>query len=151
MSKRTVLLKALAAAPSDLTRIVLGMTETAVSTRPAPDEWSISDVLCHLTMVEERYLLRLKIVAAEQRPFLPSIHPDEAAHDLTLSRETYLNQFRQARQETLDFLHTIKAGDWQRSAQHDVWGWVKFRYLVQHLIEHDTAHLNQIIDIQRKL
>ena len=151
MSKREILLKALAATPQDLARIGRSVDETAVSIRPLPDQWSVADVLSHLYRVEERYLARLQRVVEEERPFLPGIYPDETTHDLTLSFAALLDQFTQARTATLTYLHGLKAGEWQRSAIHSEWGEVKFRTLVQHLVEHDTAHLNQLIEINSKL
>lgn len=142
------MLKALAATPGDLERMVRGMDDTAVTHSPMPDHWSIADVLCHLHMVEGHYLARLQQVTTETRPSIPAIHPHPAAHDLTLPAITMLANFRQARQATSTFLQERKAGDWQRTAVHPTWGEVKFRALVQHLVDHDTNHLNQIVEIQ---
>ncbi len=151
MSKRDVLMKALAATPGDLERMVRGLKTTAVTHKPTPDQWSIADVLCHLQMMEERYLPRLEVVVREERPSIPYIHADEASHDLTRPLMTMLADFRLAREQTLDFLRGLKAGDWQRTAVHETWGEVKFRYLIQHLVDHDTDHLNQIVEIQQRL
>ncbi|MCP4358312.1 MAG: DinB family protein [Chloroflexi bacterium] len=75
MSKRNVLLKALAATPGDLERLVRGLEVTAATKHPSSDQRSIADVLCHFHMVEERYLARLELVVKEKRPHLPTIHP----------------------------------------------------------------------------
>ncbi len=143
------MLKALAATPGDLERMVRGISDTAVTHSPTPDHWSIADVLCHLHMVEEHYLDRLQRVTAETRPLIPAIHPHPAAHDLTLPLARVVVNFKQARQTTLTFLQNLKAGDWQRTAVHPAWGEVTFRALVQHLVDHDTSHLNQMIEIQQ--
>lgn len=156
MSKRALLLPALAATPADLERLVRGVMGTAVDTavsqqRPAPEQWSIADVLCHLVLVEGRYLARLQLVVREAAPAIACIQPDPARHDLTQPAMAIAANFRQARQETVAFLQELKAGDWQRTAVHPTWGKVSLRSLVQHLVDHDTAHLNQIIEIQQRM
>jgi len=131
--------------------MVRGVQGTAVSHPLSPNQWSIADVLCHLYSVEERYLARLQVVVAEERPSIPYIHPDAATHDLTQPITVMLANFRQARASTIAFLQELKAGDWQRTAVHENWGQVTLRTLVQHLVDHDTEHLNQIVMIQQNL
>lgn len=157
MSKRDVLLEALAATPGDLERLVTKVDNTLITHRPNSDEWSIADVLCHLALVEELSLARLQLVveneqpkAASDLPSISSIHPDPTAHDLSQPLTTMLAHFQQARQATLAFLQTLKAGDWQRASLHPTRGRMTLRVLVQYLVDHDTAHLNQIVEIKVK-
>lgn len=155
MSKRDVLLEALAATPGDLERLVKKVDNTLITHRPNPDEWSIADVLRHLALVEELSLTRLKLVAENEQPKAASgspsispIYPDPALHDLDQSLTIMLANFRQARQATLAYLQELKAGDWQRTGIHPTRGSMSLRALVQFLVDHDTAHLNQIIEIK---
>jgi len=148
MSKRIVLLQALASMPADL-RLMLKRVDTAAATHsPSPTQWSILQVLAHLLDVEERYLIRLHRVVTEDNPFLPTIHPDDTALPTT-PLLALLNQFEAARTQTLDFLQALSPGSWQRPALHETQGATKFRYLIQMLVDHDTQHLNQIIEIQQ--
>lgn len=155
MSKRDVLLEALAATPGDLERLVKKVDNTLITHRPNSDEWSIADVLCHLALVEELSVTRLKLVVENERPEvasdLPSIspiHPDPTAHDLLQPLTTMLAHFRKARQATIAYLRGLKAGDWQRTGFHPTRGRMTVRALVQYLVDHDTAHLNQIVEIR---
>lgn len=151
MTKRVILLQALAATTKDLARMLPRIDETLLHRRPTSDQWSIADVLNHLIDVEVRYLRRLQGVVQEDHPLLPAILPDETTHDAQARRDELLARFSQARAETLAFLEGISLGDWQRSAVHETWGEIRFRFLVQHLVDHDTEHLNQIIEIQGQL
>jgi uncharacterized damage-inducible protein DinB len=151
MTKRVILLQALAATTKDLARMLPRTDETFLHRRPTSDQWSIADVLNHLIDVEVRYLRRLQGVVQEDHPLLPAILPDETAHDVQARRDELLARFSRARSETLAFLEGISLGDWQRSAVHETWGEIRFRFLVQHLVDHDTEHLNQIIEIQGQL
>jgi len=148
MSKRIVLLQALASMPADLRLMLKRVESAAASHSPSPTQWSIVQVLAHLLDVEGRYLIRLHRVVTEDNPFLPTIHPDNTALPTT-PLPALLNQFEVARTQTLDFLQALSPGSWQRPALHETQGATKFRYLVQMLVDHDTQHLNQIMDIQQ--
>jgi uncharacterized damage-inducible protein DinB len=151
MSKRIVLLQALAATPKDLLLTVGRMPEAAVYQQPTANQWSISMVLHHLVDVEARYLARLQRVVSEDRPSLPVIHPNEAIYQERPPLAELLSQFEQARAATIAFLKELLPGGWQRSAVHETWGETKLRFLVQHLVDHDTQHLNQILETQQQL
>lgn len=151
MSRRDVLLKALAATPNDLRRTVASLPVTVADQRPSTAEWSVADVLGHLIIVERLSLKRLQRVAETERPIIESIHPNEAAHDLTQPVAALLADFEQARAETLSFLHSLKAGQWQRTGVHSSRGKMSLRALVQFLSEHDTVHLNQIVTVRGKV
>ncbi|MCL4263083.1 MAG: DinB family protein [Anaerolineae bacterium] len=150
MSKRQVLLDALAATPADLERLVKGLDSAVLTQRPTSDEWSIADLLCHLALVEKLSLARLKLVVEGERPSISPIYPDPSLHDLNQSLTTMLANFRLARQTTLVYLQGLKAGDWQRTGIHPTRGSMNLRALVQFLVDHDTVHLNQIIETKTK-
>lgn len=163
MSKRIVLLQALASTPKDLGFTLRRLMEksasqpaaadaqSAVYQTPQPGQWSIGIVLHHLIDVEARYLGRLQQVVTEDRPLLAVIHPNEAIYQERPSLAKLLARFEQARAATLAFLKELPPGGWQRPAVHEAWGETKLRFLVQHLVDHDTQHLNQIIEIQQQL
>ena len=151
MTKRTILLDALASMPKDLAFMLRRAEETAVHQRPTPQDWSIADVLAHLTTIEHLYLARLQKIVAEERPFLPTLHPETKPEPDPRSVRELVTAVQGARQQTLTFLHGCKAGDWQRPAVHKTLGETKFRFMVQLLVDHDTEHLNQIIEIQVRL
>lgn len=151
MTKRAVLLDALASMPTDLGFMLRRAEETAVHHRPTLQEWSIADVLVHLATMECLYLARLQKVVAEERPFLPTLYPETRPEPNPRPLGELVTAVHESRQHTLTFLHACKAGDWQRTAVHETLGATKFRFLVQRLVDHDTEHLNQIIEIQARL
>lgn len=151
MTKRIVLLQALASTSNDLALMVRGVDDASSDRRPAGDQWSIADVVNHLVDVEERYRRRLQRVLKEEKPRLPYMHPDEQAHDPQVSLSTLLDRFKEERSKTMTFLKEIGPGDWQRRAVHESKGDVTLRFLVQYLVDHDIQHLNQIVEIQQQL
>ena len=150
MSKRAVLLDALASMPKDLAFMLRRMDETAVHYRPTLNQWSIADVLRHLAIIEPLYLARLQKIVAEERPYLPYLHPETESSPTPSPLAELLTAVRDARHHTLNYLHTLKPGDWQRTAVHETVGPTSLRFMVQRLVEHDTEHLNQMAQIQQQ-
>ncbi len=147
MSKRIVLLQALAATMSNLGRMLEDVDRDMFCRRLSPDGWSMADVLSHLISVEKRYYQRLRRVLVEERPFLPLILPDETKHNLLVTP----SEFAAARQQTLAFLRDVPEAGWACTAVHEIQGEVTFQFLVQYLVDHDSQHLNQIAMIQQQL
>jgi uncharacterized damage-inducible protein DinB len=111
----------------------------------------LADVVCHLTAVERQYLRRLQRVLAEERPFLPAIHPNPTSHKLDTPPSELLMQFEAARAKTLALLQDVVEAGWERTAVHETQGEVTFHFLVQLLADHDNEHLNQFTAIQKQL
>ncbi len=147
MSKRAVLLAALASMPKDLSFMLRRTGETAVRQRPTPEEWSIADVLRHLITIEPLYLARLRRIVGEERPYLPYLHPETRPQPDPTPLPELLNIFSTTRNEMLAYLQSLNAGAWQRNAVHETLGPTKLRYMVQLLVDHDTEHLNQIVGL----
>lgn len=149
MTKRAMLLKALASAPNDLALLLPSADSAAARHRPAPETWSIADVLSHLADVETQYLARLQRVVDEDVPEVPRIGPNEAVHDVATPLPDLLQRFRERRGETMAFLTQLKPGQWQRKAVHPDLGETTLRYLVQYLVDHDTEHLSQLVQLRQ--
>ena len=112
MTRRSELITALESAPRDLTRLLKGIDPATQGNHPG--KWSLSDVVNHLLLVEERYLVRLQRVTLEDNPILPYIRPAPELHNLTIPLENLSVQFSQARTQTLAFLHPLSSGVWAR-------------------------------------
>jgi uncharacterized damage-inducible protein DinB len=151
MTKRIVLLQALASTPKELGLQLRDAVPSNSRQRPAPGKWSISEILNHLVDVEMRYMIRLKRVVNETQPVLPSILPDESAHELDATPTDLILRFERARDSALAFLKQVTAEDWHREALHESQGETNLFYLVQHLADHDTEHLSQMAEARRYL
>jgi uncharacterized damage-inducible protein DinB len=149
MTKRIVLLQALASTAPDLTRILRNLDETTGSWRPNPREWSCYDILVHLVEVERAYQARLKRVLLENEPKVPAIHPGDS-HEISGSLENLVHTFRYAREETLVLLQDISPAGWHRAAIHETKGRMTMRFLVQDLVSHDIEHTNQVVETIQK-
>ncbi|MCP4424693.1 MAG: DinB family protein [Chloroflexi bacterium] len=147
MGMRIVLLQALAATPNELALALERAAESGVGKWPSPEQWSAADVVAHLIDVESQYLKRLQRVVGEERPYLPSIHPNPGASAPTSSATELMESFSQARVGTLGFLQGLTRDDWGRTAVHESWGEMNLHTLVQRLVNHDNEHLSQMATI----
>ncbi|MFL5800247.1 MAG: DinB family protein [Roseiflexaceae bacterium] len=151
MSRRSVLMEALAATPRDLARLLRPVSAAAALVRSAPDQWCIADVVAHLGTNELRHQERLRLIVEQDNPRVPYIHPDEHAHDLTRSLLSLQEEFVGRRAETLAFLGGLSQGDWGRPLVHETRGPSRLREQVQGLVDHDSAHLEQIVALREWL
>ena len=116
--------------------------------RPDQDEWSLTEVICHLRDVEEEvHQPRFVAVLEREDVFLPGVSADEWA----VSRG-YRNQDGQAalvdfllrRQETVEMLKDLTPDTWQRQGTHAYLGRTSLHELLFLLTRHDEIHWEQI-------
>ncbi len=151
MRQADVLLDALASTPADIARAAARCDGEAGRARPAVDQWSAADILNHLVDVERRYQARLRQIAEAERPTLADIGPDEAHHDPHATCQELAVRLRDARQETLVFLRGLPVGGWARRAVHETLGDLRMDQVVRVLVEHDVAHLAQLVETRSRV
>ncbi len=139
----------LRATPAALLTLTRGLTGSTLARRPQKDEWSASEVLCHLRDVEkEVFLPRLQRVLAEDNPLLPDVNAAIWAEERSYQSQaglTALYDFVRSRLQTLSAIEaaTVPA-DWQRRAYHAVYGDMTFAAVVNRIVRHDQMHIRQI-------
>ncbi len=107
--------------------------------------WSRA-VAGHLRDCEERFVQRLRAVAARDEAPIEAFDPDGTDYapspdeDLVL----LLDQFGRLRRQTLDLLWMLDPPDWHRCGRHPYLGAVPLSTLVREIHEHDLAHLWEI-------
>ncbi len=151
MSRRVVLLEALAATPRDVERMLRRMDENSASWRPEKGAWCMLEVAAHLGEVESLYLARLQRVVVEDNPYEQAIVPDIRMHDLGRSLAENVAVFAERRGLTCDFLGTLSQRAWGRPLVHEVVGPTRLRDQVQALVAHDNEHLNQLVSLREAL
>ena len=134
--------------PAVLAFIVRQLDMTRLAERPAPGEWSIVEVLCHMRDVErEVFLPRLQKVLQENNPFLSGQDTDrwaELREYIRQDAQLALKDFTRARLEQLALLENLSSGDWKRSARHAIFGPSRLDELVNISAGHDRLHLQQV-------
>jgi hypothetical protein len=146
MTRRAVLMKALKSMVSDTRRMLQGQDPSPPDGSSDGDSPALTRILSDLIAYERDGLVQLRAVVAEEQPtlfgFVPTAGRPE--REPTSSVGELVERFCQARQETLLFLQELSPGDWQRKAVHASWGPTSLRFLVQHLVEHDTQVLSHL-------
>jgi len=116
--------------------------------RPAADEWSLTEVACHLRDVErEVHQARLEALAAGDDAFLPGVDSDDWARQRNYRAQdgrAALFDFLAARQETIELLTTLPIEIWSRRGQHTFFGPTSTREIVYMAVQHDRNHARQI-------
>lgn len=134
--------------PAVLKSLCADMEPSGLNLRPAPQEWSPTEILCHLRDVEaEVNLPRLRKVLAEKNPFLPGVDSDRWAVERDYFRQdgaSALSQFITHRRQGLDLLQRISQQDWERTARHAIFGPTQLKELVAIMAGHDQLHVRQM-------
>jgi len=121
--------------------------DPALRRRPVTNEWSLTEILCHLRDTElEINLPRLRMLLELEEPFIPARDTDSWA-----IKRDYRNQnasqallaFATARVQTVNLLRGLKS-EWKRKARHAIFGPTDLEELVKFMAEHDKLHIRQI-------
>jgi FMN phosphatase YigB (HAD superfamily) len=141
------LLATLRSTPAALATLTASLPREAWTRIPAPGEWCLTEVICHLRDVErEVHLARIRKVLAEQNPFLAG-----EVTDVWVKERAYIEQdgpqaladFMAVRKEMLGLLDGLQA-EWSRPARHAIFGPTTLQELVGFAAGHDRAHVQQV-------
>jgi hypothetical protein len=143
----------LRATPRVLRDLLAGVTDAEGAWKPAPQRWSILEVLGHLWHVESRgFRGRIERMVKEDNPTLVAYNPEAhaAAGDYggrTLAEA--LDNFTGERNISMDFLETLPARSAERPGIHGELGPLTVRNLLYEWPLHDLGHVRQIAELIR--
>lgn len=141
-------------APARLRRLVRGLSERQLATRPAPGKWSIREIVGHLADTEVVLGGRYRFVAAMDRPPLPGFDQDAFVANLGVAKtptKRLLGDFARMRAVNLGLLDRVGASAWDRVGIHAERGEESLGHLVTMYAGHDRIHLQQIETIRTGL
>jgi hypothetical protein len=147
-------LASMAEAPGRLRRLVRGLTEKQLATRPATGKWSIREIVAHLADTEVVLGSRYRFIAAMDRPPLPGYDQDAFVANLGVSRAKtadLLDDFAMARAVNLGLLERVGEEAWDRVGLHAERGEESLGLLVTMYAGHDRIHLSQVETIRTGL
>jgi hypothetical protein len=123
--------------------------------RPRDDEWSITEVICHLRDVErEVHQVRFRDLIAAENVFLPGVVADDWIQQRQYQLQdgpVALKDFLAARCQTLVLLADVPEQTWGRRGQHAFFGPTSLHELLNLAVEHDKAHFDQLIALRHHL
>jgi DinB superfamily len=144
-------LRLLEATPEILRGLMTELTDEDARWKPAPDRFSVAEVLAHLSHSESHcYRMRLDLFMGETRPVF---EPDDAQMYLDLYRdadpEDAFDQFEGQRESNVEFLRQLPAGAGDRIALHKEYGEITLSQMLNEWALHDLGHIRQIAELAR--
>jgi FMN phosphatase YigB (HAD superfamily) len=118
------------------------------SRRPAPGEWSLTEIVCHLRDVElEVNLPRLRAVIEQDNPFISGADTDPWALERDYAAQDgprALHDFARARKASARLLRLQSPSIWTRTARHAIFGPTQLVEIAGWFLDHDLIHLEQV-------
>jgi len=118
------------------------------SWKPAPEHWSILEVVCHLRD-EEAEDFRARVDAVLHRPEAPL--PPADPQGWVLGRryleqdfEATLEAFLAQRHRSIEWLRALREPAWDNAHRHPKFGPMSARMLLANWLAHDYLHMRQI-------
>jgi hypothetical protein len=142
----------LAQGAETITSLVVGVSPEEARVRPAPEAWSLLEVVCHLHD-EEREDFRPRLDLVLHRPGEAWARIDPAAwvaereynaRDLARMLQAFLAE----RERSLAWLGSLSAPDWSREYQAP-FGPITAGDLLASWAAHDLLHTRQLLELRR--
>jgi len=140
-------LKLQVAAPKRLERLLKGVSTATLRKRPAPNKWSISEIVCHMADSELVGGFRMRLIlGAPGTPIMPFDQDDwvVALHYDKRDARKGLEQFRVLREANLALLKTLAPEQWKQHGVHAERGPETIETISRMFEGHDINHIQQI-------
>ncbi len=139
------------ATPGILRGLMCEVSDEDARWKPAPDRFSIAEVLAHLSHSEGHcYRMRVDRFMAEERP---EFEPDDAQFYLDLYRnadpEDQFDHFEEQRETNVEFLRGLPASAGDRVALHREAGEITLAQMLHEWAMHDLGHIRQVAELVR--
>jgi hypothetical protein len=141
----------LEATPAILRGLMCSLSVEDTEWKPAPDRFSVAEVLAHLSHSEGHcYRTRVDRFVTDE---LPEFEADEAQMYLELYRHANakdaLHRFEEQRGSNLEYLRTLPPGTGERRARHPEAGEITLQQMLHEWTMHDLGHIRQIAELVR--
>jgi hypothetical protein len=140
--------------PQKIERAIKGLTRKQMMSRPAPDKWSIGEILAHLAEAELTAGFRLRLVLSANGTVIQAFDQDAWAKNSDYAHQDpqqSLEMFRVLREANLRLLKSIPKKMWGYFGIHEERGKETIDRLARMLAGHDRNHIQQIVTIAQGL
>ena len=134
-----------------LREAIEGLTEEELRFKPSPEQWSIHEIIIHVTDSEISSTHRLRRVLAEDEPVLVSFDQNAFANHLSYDlsdREHYLVLFQMLRTSMQPLLDHLTEEQSKRVGVYEDDGRYTFEQLLEYRVQHIQGHLEQIARVR---
>ena len=135
--------------PDKLRQQLEGQPEEALSFRPAPDGWSIAEIVGHLIVFDSRWGHRIRQMLAADDPKFVAADPQAAVQQFEFhSRQVaeMLEGFAERRAERVTFLRTLNPTHLTRTGTDPEGNTVSVEDAIGVLVDNDRARGEQITE-----
>jgi hypothetical protein len=144
-------LEMLEATPDILRGLMCELSEEDAAWKPAPDRFSVAEVLAHLSHSEGHcYRARVDRFLDEE---MPVFEADDAQMHLHLYRdadaEDSFDHFEEQRETNVDFLRDLPVEAGARRARHSAAGEITLSQMLHEWVLHDLGHIRQVAELVR--
>ena len=137
----------LAATAKKLERLIKGVPAAKLRKRPAPDQWSVSEILAHLADGEIVGAFRMRLVLGSAGAPIAAYDQDAwvtSGHYETRDPRQSLEQFRVVREGNLALLKSLEPEQWKHYGVHSERGQESIEQIARMFAGHDLNHVRQI-------
>ncbi|HEY9139592.1 MAG TPA: DinB family protein [Bryobacteraceae bacterium] len=134
-------------APRTLASLIEGVPEQKLRHRPAPDKWSIVEILAHLAEDELSSTWRYRQMIEHSGGTLLGFDQEKWARlgdYASWNASDALEMFRLLREANLRMLARLSPEEWECAGEHVERGKLSVRDLARHMAAHDVNHVKQI-------
>lgn len=140
-------IKAQSTTNKKLTRLIKGVPTAKLRKRPAPDKWSVAEILAHLADVEIVIGWRMRSILGD--PGTPVQAYDQnawvvAGHYNKRDPRKSIELHRVLRDANLALLKSLSPEQWKHFGQHAERGQESIEHIVRMVAGHDVNHIHQI-------
>lgn len=118
------------------------------SKRPKPDEWSLIEIISHMSDVDEEVNIpRLQTIISEASPFIEAALTDQWAEErkyIAGDAIKELNRFITNRISLIKVIENLSDQQWEKSINHAIFGPTPTSELIKFIAQHDRIHINQM-------
>jgi hypothetical protein len=140
-------IKLQSATAKKLERLIKSVPTAKLRKRPAPDKWSVAEILAHLADAEIVIGWRMRsilgspgtpIQAYDQNAWVTSGHYEKRDPRKAIA------QHRAVREANLDLLKSLTPDQWKQFGMHSERGQESIEHIVRMIAGHDLNHIQQI-------
>jgi hypothetical protein len=138
--------------PIIIEKILIAAARDSLHWKPAPERWSISEVLAHITEVEGVFLSRAKAMVEQENPRIEAYDQNAAYAAGRYSggdATEHLRKFCHERDRSLSYLRYLPPTAALRRAQHAEIGPINLGQMLSSWASHDLGHIRQIAELYR--
>jgi hypothetical protein len=136
--------------PEELERFIKGASASRLRKRPAPEKWSIVEILAHLADTEIVASWRIRAILGAPGTPLKAFDQDTwvtAGHYDRRDPRRSLELFRVLREVNLELFKTLTPEQWKQHGMHAERGVETVEHMLRLFAGHDVNHTRQVEQI----